>query len=125
MNVRFEKTQDGEVAIMPREEYEALVARLEEAEEDEGTARLVARARAEQSEGGLLLPMNVVSRLADGENAVRVLREWRSQTQIDLASRTGLSQGYISDIETGRRTGTPTALRQIADALEVPLDLLA
>lgn len=122
MTVRFEKTAGGEVAIMPREEYEALIARLEEAEEDEGTARLVERAMAE---GGPSVPMEFVSRLAEGENAIRVLREWRSVTQVDLASRTRLSQGYISDIETGRRTGTPTALQRIADALEVPLDLLA
>lgn len=122
MTVRIEKTADGEVAIMPREEYEALIARLEETEEDEGTARLVERAMAG---GGPSVPMEFVDRLADGENPIRVLREWRGQTQVDLASRTRLSQGHISDIETGRRTGTPTALRRIADALEVPLDLLA
>jgi transcriptional regulator with XRE-family HTH domain len=40
-------------------------------------------------------------------------------------SKTNLSQGHISDIENGRRTGTPAALRLIADVLKVPLDLLA
>jgi transcriptional regulator with XRE-family HTH domain len=66
----------------------------------------------------------VVDRLADGENAVRVLREWRDKPQEYISFKTGLSQGYISDIETGRRDGTAAALRLIADVLKVPLDLL-
>jgi len=45
-------------------------------------------------------------------------------TQLYLAFKTGLSQGYISDVETGRRKGTAAALRRIADTLKVPLDLL-
>ena len=134
MKVRFEQTPDGEIAILSRDEYELLLAkaaeagaasRADEAEEDAGTARLVDRARQELAEGGILVPMDVVSRLADGENAVRVLRLWRGQAQTELAARSGLSQGYISDIEKGRRIGTPTVLRHIADALGVPLDLLA
>ena len=122
MTVRFKMTPGGEVAILPRVEYEALVARLQEAEEDEGTARVAERVLAE---GGPSIPKEFVDRLADGENALRVFREWRGLTQVELATATGLSQGHISDIETGRRTGTPAALRQIADALQVPLDLLA
>jgi len=55
---------------------------------------------------------------------VRVLREWRDVTQLRLSFKTNLSQGYISDVETGRRNGTAAALRLIADALKVPLDLL-
>jgi transcriptional regulator with XRE-family HTH domain len=53
-----------------------------------------------------------------------VLREWRDITQMYLSFKTNLSQGHISDIENGRRTGTPTALRLIANVLNVPLDLL-
>jgi hypothetical protein len=44
MNVRFRMTNKGEVAILPRKEYEALAAKVREADEDFGTARLVARA---------------------------------------------------------------------------------
>jgi ribosome-binding protein aMBF1 (putative translation factor) len=125
MNVRFQKTSKGEVAILPRKEYEALLARAAEADENAGTARLVARARKQVSAGDPLLPKQVVDRLADGENAVRVFREWRDVTQMYLSFKTNLSQGYISDIENGRRVGTLAALRQIANVLKVPLDLLA
>jgi Helix-turn-helix len=130
MSVRFQKTPRGEVAILPRKDYEELLAKASEADEDAGTARLVAKVRKEIASGGPLLPKDVVDRLADGANPVRVLREWRERewpdgmTQMYLSFKTGLSQGYISDIENGRRTGTAAALRLIADVLEVPMDLL-
>jgi hypothetical protein len=130
MSVRFQKTPRGEIAILPRKDYEALIAKAAEADEDAGTARLVARARKEVLDGGLLLPKDIVDRLADGENPVRVLRQWRERewpdgmTQMYLSFKTNLSQGYISDIENGRRTGTAAALRLIANVLKVPLDLL-
>jgi len=125
MNVRFQKTPRGEMAILPRKDYEKLLAKAAEADEDAGTARLVARARREIAGGAPLLPKTVVDRIAGGESAVRVLREWRDITQVSLSSRTGISQSHISDIESGRRTGTPATLRAIATALKVPLDLLA
>jgi helix-turn-helix protein len=124
MNVRFQKTARGEVAILPRKDYETLLAKAAEADENSGTARLVARARKEIAAGAPLLPKEVADRLANGENAVRVLREWRDETQMYLSFKTNLSQGHISDIENGRRIGTPAALRRIADVLRVPLDLL-
>ena len=124
MNVRLQKTARGEIAILPRMEYEALAAKAAEAEEDAGTARIAARARREIAAGAPLLPKQVVDRLAKGENPVRVLREWRDVTQLYLSFKTGLSQGYVSDVETGRRKGTAAALRRIADVLKVPLDLL-
>jgi hypothetical protein len=124
MSVRFQKTPRGEVAILPRRDYELLLAKASEVDEDAGTARVVARARREISTGGPLLPKDAVDRIANGENPVRVLREWRDETQMYLHFKTGLSQGYISDLENGRRVGTVAALRLIANVLKVPLDLL-
>jgi Helix-turn-helix len=124
MSVRFQKTPRGEVAILPRKDYELLAAKASEFDEDAGTARIVARAKKEITGGGALLPKDVVDRIANGENPVRVLREWRDETQMYLHFKTGLSQGYISDIENGRRVGTVAALRLIANVLNVPLDLL-
>lgn len=124
MNVRFKKTSKGEIAILPRKEYEALAAMAAEAEEDIGTARLVARARRDIAAGAPLIPKKVVDRIAKGESALRALREWRGMTQLELSSKTDIGQGYISDLENGRRKGTTAALKKIAEALDVPLDLL-
>jgi len=118
-------TNKGEVAILPRKDYEALTAKAREADEDIGTARLVARARREIAAGAPLIPKEVVDRIAAGENALRVLREWRGKTQLYVSHRTSIGQGYISDLENGRRKGTVAALKKIADVLKVPLDLIA
>ncbi|HKS87785.1 MAG TPA: helix-turn-helix transcriptional regulator [Pseudolabrys sp.] len=124
MTVRYQKTAKGEVAVLPRKEYEALAAKAAEADEDAGTARLVARARKEIAEGAPLVPMEVVERIAAGDHPIRAMREWRDMTQMELSYRTDIGQGYISDLETGRRKGTAAALRAIAQTLRVPLDIL-
>jgi hypothetical protein len=125
MNVRFKMTNKGEVAILPRKDYEALAAKAQEADEDVGTARLVARARKEIAAGMPLIPKEVVDRIVGGENALRVLRKWRGKTQLYVSHKTNIGQGYISDLESGRRRGTTAALKKIADVLKVPLDLIA
>jgi DNA-binding XRE family transcriptional regulator len=125
MDVQFKKTPDGEVAIVPRAEYERLVRLAEEAEEDAGTARIVARAKREVADGVPLLPKAVVDRLAKGENPIRVLREWRDRTQAELAVAVGIGQGYLSDLETGKRKGPFELHHKLAGALGIPFDLLA
>jgi transcriptional regulator with XRE-family HTH domain len=67
---------------------------------------------------------NFVDRITGSENALRVLREWRGKTQLYISHKTNIGQGYISDLESGRRKGTTTALKKIADVLKVPLDLI-
>lgn len=124
MNVRFRKTNKGEVAILSRKDYEALAAKAAEADEDSGTARLVARARKEIAAGAPLIPKQIVDRIAKGESALRVLREWRDVPQLYLSFKTGIGQGYLSDLETGRRKGTAQVWKRIAKVLNVPLDLL-
>ena len=85
MNVRFKKTDKGEIAILPRKEYEALAAKAAEADEDIGSARLVARARKEIAAGAPLIPKKIVDRIANGENrATRSARMARDDTALSF-----------------------------------------
>jgi transcriptional regulator with XRE-family HTH domain len=56
---------------------------------------------------------------------LRQLRKGRHWTQQDLERESGVAQGIITNIETGR-TPNPTAqtVQRLADALEVPVDTL-
>jgi transcriptional regulator with XRE-family HTH domain len=45
-------------------------------------------------------------------------------TQAELSDAVGMTQGYLSDLENGRRRGTAESLAKLARALRVPLDLL-
>jgi transcriptional regulator with XRE-family HTH domain len=127
MKVKFKATPDGEVAILPRAEYERLKAFEQEAEEDGSTARLVARAKREIADGATVLPKDVADRLAKGDNPIRVLREFRGLTQAELATseEVQITQNYLSDLETGKRKGPLALHRKFADVLGVPLDLLS
>jgi DNA-binding XRE family transcriptional regulator len=122
--VQFITTTGGEeLAILPKRDYERLVALA--VDEDAGTARIVRRARAALAAGDeVLLPMAVVDRLTAGDNPIRALREWRGMTQAELVMSVGITQGYLSELEAGKRKG-PVALHQkVAHALRVPIDLL-
>lgn len=68
MSFRFKMTNKGEVAIVPREDYEVLAAKAQETDEDFGTALLVARARKEVAPGAPLIPKEVIDRIISGKN---------------------------------------------------------
>lgn len=53
--------------------------------------------------------------------ALRVIRERSGLSQLELAARSGVSQGRISDIEAGSVNVRPSTVRKLADALLVPV----
>jgi predicted transcriptional regulator len=52
-------------------------------------------------------------------------RKWHGKTQLYISQKANIGQGYISDLESGRRKGTTAALKKVAGALKIPLDLIA
>jgi transcriptional regulator with XRE-family HTH domain len=122
--VQFIKVTGGEeLAILPKRDYQRLAALA--AGEDAGVARIVRRARAALTSGReIVLPKSIVDRLAASENPIRVLREWREMTQVELAAAIGITQGYLSDLEAGKRTGPVALHHKVARSLGVPIDLL-
>ena len=55
-----------------------------------------------------------------GEN-IRRIRQERGLTQEELALMSSLSQGYINQLESGKRKFTQKTLTAIAEALDIPL----
>lgn len=55
-----------------------------------------------------------------GEN-IRRLRLKFGLTQEEIALKSGLSQGYINQLESGKRRFTQKSLELIADALSIPM----
>ena len=104
-----------EWAVIPYDEYERLLDAAELAEDAE-----LARKALERDEEGF--PVEVVDRLLGGENPIRVFRNHRGMTQRQLAKDVGIDPAYLSQIETGKRTGSTRVLRAIATALGVDLD---
>lgn len=125
-NVQFIHTPGGDdLAVLPRTDYDRLIALAAEAQEDAAASRIIRSSTRALKEGReVVLPKAVADRLANGDNAVRVIREWRDMIQGELAAAVGISQNYLSEIETGRRKGPAELQRKFARALGVPIDLL-
>lgn len=94
------------------------------AEDEADVAIYDARKEALAVGNDQILPAEVSYALLRGKSRLRALREWRKLSQSDLASAAGLGQGYLSDIESGRRKGPPETIKKIAAALAVPIDWL-
>jgi Helix-turn-helix len=114
-----------ELVVLPRAEYEALLERVDhEAEDAEDLAVYDAR-KAELAAGGAVLPPEISTAILRGESRLRAIRRWRDETQVRLEAKTGIGQGYLSDLESGRRTGTPETIAKLAEALNVPVEWLS
>lgn len=109
-------TPGGEdLVVLSRVEYERLVDQADIAAADKVKADIAA-GRDE------MIPAEIVNRLLDGENKVRVWRSHRGLSARDLAATSGLSAPYISEIEGGKKEGSLAAMKAIAAALRVDLD---
>ena len=109
-------TPKGEtLVLLPLEEYERLIDASDIAGADKVRADIVA-GRDE------MIPAEIVKRMLAGENPVRLWRQHRGQSARDLAEKTGLSAAYISEIETGKKDGSVSAVKKIAQALGVEID---
>jgi DNA-binding XRE family transcriptional regulator len=120
MNTQIITTPAGDrLVVLPEADYEALVAAAEDAA-DIATVRRFKELLASGEEE--LVPAAIVDRLVAGENAIRVWREHRGLSASSLAEKAGIAQAFLSQIETGKRDGTVTTLKKIADALAVKID---
>lgn len=71
---------------------------------------------------GTGIPHTYFHRVLDGENAIKVYREWRNMTQKQLAEKVGVPQSDIEDLENGVHKGDITLYVKIVDALSVSIE---
>jgi DNA-binding XRE family transcriptional regulator len=114
----IQKNGQPEWAILPYEQYLQLI----EAAEMLQDIRDFDAARKAIAEGEELVPSEITFAILDGENPIKVWREYRGLTQQQLADAAGFSKSYLSQIESGKRTGTAEVLAAIASGLGLTLD---
>jgi DNA-binding XRE family transcriptional regulator len=115
----IERDGKPEWAVLPYEEYLKLLEQAEELED----IRDYDAAKAELERGeDELIPAEVIFAILDGENPVKVWREFRGLTQQQLADAARISKPYLSQIETGKRKGSTNILSALAKALKVTLE---
>jgi hypothetical protein len=88
----IERDGHPEWAVIRYEDYLAL---LEKAELMEDIAAFDSAMAAVES-GEETIPLKVVDSLLAGESPIRVWREYRNLTQVQLAEQAGVKQSYIA-----------------------------
>ena len=66
------------------------------------------------------LPADVTMGILRGSSRLKALRNWRNLTQADLATAIGVSQGFLSDLESNRRKPSPQTSAMLAKTLDIP-----
>jgi DNA-binding XRE family transcriptional regulator len=114
----IQKDGQPEWAVVPYQQYRRMIEALEMIEDiqafDEAKARVAA--------GEEVIPSEVTFAILDGASPIRVWREYRGLTQQQLADQAGISKPYLSQLESGKRTGTLEVLQAIAQALGLDLE---
>lgn len=117
----FSLAAGGEFVVLPRSEFDRLVAA---AEEDAQLVRAADRARDDPAR----YPAAVVDAILDGASPVAAWRAYRKMTQAELAVAAGVSQTGIARLETRRNGrvgyGRKQTREAIARALQVPSSAL-
>ena len=104
-------------AVIPWQEYQHLKAGGADVLPTDEELYDEAKSSAEES-----FPIEVTDRLLAGENPIKVYRNLRGMTQTRLAAAANINAVYLSQIETGKRTGSIKTLAAIANALNVAVD---
>lgn len=101
-SVQFIETEGGRLAVLSEADYLQLVEAAENAEAGAVIDSFHEKLVAGEEE---LIPSETTKRFLSGENPIRVWREFRRLSVAALAEAAGLSQPYISQIETASVSG--------------------
>ncbi len=115
----IERDGNPEWAVIPYKEYLRLVAEAEMLQDVRDYDTILEAVEQGEEER---IPAKVVYAIYDGENPIRVWREYRKFTQKQLADAAGISTPYLSQLESGKRAGKTEVLSAIANALNLTLE---
>ncbi len=104
-------------AVIPWREYERLANADADGSLSDEELYDLAKGEAEES-----FPIEAADRIVAGERPIGVYRSYRGMTQQELASMVGINPVYLSQIETGKRSGSTRTLAALAKALGVTVD---
>ena len=119
MSAQFIEIEGKQVVVIPADDYRVLLEKAEMLDDVAAYDRAKDALAAGDEE---LVPAAIVNAILDGENPVRVWRQHRGMSQVQLAEAADISQAYLAQIETRKREGTLGLYRSLADVLVVDLD---
>jgi DNA-binding XRE family transcriptional regulator len=118
MTVQYIEIEGRKLVVVSADAYHQL---LDAAEERDDIASAVAAEKRREA-GEEYIPAEMLYRIMDGENALRVWREYRGMTLTQLALEAGINKATVSQLENGKAQGKPATWRGLADALKITVD---
>jgi len=115
----IEKAGKPEWAVVPYKEYQELI-KVYDYFDDEALFTQV----LERNKDAETIPHDVVVRLVNGENPIRVWRQYRGKTMEVLAKQIGVTQSYLSQLESSKRQASQKVLKRLAENLCVDIQEL-
>lgn len=120
-DVQIIRTASGEeLVVLPKKDYDALVAAAMDADEDAADIDMYDARKSALGATDDLLPAEVSDLMLRGQTRLKAIRTWRGVAQREVAEKAGLAQGYVSDLENGRKSGSAETLTVLARLLDVP-----
>ena len=118
MPVMTKSPKGDDIVILSRKEYDRLLVAVNEDVTDVTDAAVAKKAIARNEE---TLNEAEMDELLAAKTPLAFWRKKRGLTQTDLAKAAKIAQGFLSEIESGIKTGDVTVLQRIAIALEISL----
>ncbi|HEV7228510.1 helix-turn-helix transcriptional regulator [Brevundimonas sp.] len=125
------RTDGGdELVVLARADFDALVAEANGGDEDAADAAAFDDALADyhadiHAGRAAVQPDEVAALMLKGDRRLTAWRRFRGLTQVDLAQMAGIGQGFLSQLEQGRKTGSPETLESLAQVLGARVEQIA
>jgi len=115
----MKQTHHTEKSTRPvtRAEFKAIQQRIEDIEDRFDLLQAHARGPSEDA-----WPDSFAKRLVNGENPLRLWREFRGMTLDQLSKAADVSKSYLSEVENNIKGGSVAFLKACAKALNISLE---
>ena len=121
LNVQIIVTPSGErLAVLPEAELDALLVLAGDTNDVTTVPDDFTDALASEMEAAV--PSGFLDRLLAGANPIKVWREYRGLSLIDLAEATAVPAERLAALEAGDATGSPAEIHTLAVALKLAVD---
>ena len=101
--------------VLPYKEYATLLDILEDCM-DIQIINTVSKDKSER------FPLDLIEQIAAGANPIKAYREYRKLSQTALAKKINVTRQYISQLESGEKSGSTKILKMIAKTLMIDID---
>ena len=118
MGAQIVEIAGEKMALLPIADYE----RLLELAEDKADVLAAESAAERRSAGEEYVPAELVDRILDGENPLRVWRQHRHLSLKELGKKSGVGLSYISELERGLKNGPGHVWAKLSRALDVTVE---